>query len=258
MITITQITSDNETKLMGEIDNFSYCISYNKNIHAKLEELSNQINLCNSFEEWTEIIKSAKDLVTDNPYSIQGSKYFAKINEEFFLTYRKKYYNIKDSRNIIKNTLNYYIDKGLNIDKFAVFLARKGNANILKLNNIYHRINKNGNIRMNLVGSFQTSHNYYVVNSKNVIVSQSMDFPRYFVNSSLVESNTIHTLKSLGIKFSNVLGHDAEDGIPVLIKPDLDCFIGDLEQGGLIVDPDDEVDWDNYITSFIDTYGKKH
>lgn len=258
MITITQITSDNETKLMGEIDNFSYCITYNKDIHDKLEELSKQIDLCDSFDEWTAIIESAKILVEDNPYSIQGSKYFAKINEEFFLTYGKKYYNIKDSRNIIKNVLNYYIDKGLNIDKFAIFLARKGNANILKLGNVYHRINRNGNIRMNLVGEFKTSYTRYILGENNNIRTINLDFPRYFVNGSLVESNTSHSLKSLGVKFSNVLAHDSEDGIPVLIKPDLECFIGDLEQGGLIVDPDDEVNWSDYITSFIDTYGKEH
>lgn len=258
MITITQITSNNETKLMGEIDNFSYCISYNKDIHEELQKLSNQIDLCESFEEWTDIIESAKVLVKDNPYSVQGSKYFAKINEEFFLTYGKKYYNIKDSRNIIKNVLNFYIDKGLNIDKFAIFLARKGNANILKLNNVYHRINKNGNIRMNMVGEFKTSFFRYILGEANNIKKIQVDFPRYFVNGALVESNTNHSLKSLGIKFSKVLNHDSEDGIPVLIKPDLECFIGDLEQGGLIVDPDDEFDWDSYITSFIDTYGKEH
>ena len=259
MITITQITSDNETKLIGEIDNQSYCITYNKSIHDKLEELSKEINLCESFDEWNAIIAHANSLVVNNPYLIKSSKYFAKINEEFFLTDGKKYYNIKDSKNIIKTTLNYYIDKGLNIDKFAVFIARRGSPRILSLQNIYHRLNSNGNIRMNLTGNFVESNNYYKVSSKGTIGIEILPFPRYFINNSIIESNTSYSLKSLGVKFNDVVdNNDVDHGLPVLIKPDLQCYIGNLEEGGLIVDPDDEVDWNVYMTSFIDKYGEKH
>jgi hypothetical protein len=258
MITITKITSNNETKLIGDIDNFSYCISYTKVIEDKLEELSLKVDKCQDFEEWENLIAIAKNVVSGNPYAIQGSKYFSKINEEFFLSYNGKYYNIKDSRNIIKTTLNYFIDKSLNIDKFAVFIARNGNANLLKLENIYHRINSNGNILINLNCGHEYSYKYFSVSPNNRVVIKRLDYPRYFINGALVSSNSEYTLKSLGVKFKKVLSHDDDSGIPMLIKPDLKCFIGDLEQGGLIVDPDSNIDWDDYITSFIDTYGKSH
>lgn len=256
MITITKISTDNESKLIGEIDNKEYCITYNKDIHTKLEELSLNIDSCQSFEEWTKIIEKANVLVSDTIYVIKNSKYFVKINESFYITNGKKYYNIEGS-DIISNTLNFYIGKGLNIDKFAIFLVRKGKSEILKLKNIYHRINKNGNIRVNIKGTLVVSREYYSLNTAtNIIISSTHSVPRYFTGTGdIVSSNKTYSLKSLGTSFSEIL-ESSDEGLPVLIKPDLSCQVGDLEVEGLLIDSDDETDWSDYLTSFIDKYGK--
>ena len=265
MITITQITSNNESKLMGDIDDFSYCITYNKDIHEKLQELSDKIDLCTTFEEWSAIIQNAKGLVEDRPLTLKNSKYFLKINDKFFLTNGEKYYNIVDSNNIINSTLNYYNDKGLSIDKFANFIVRDGNPKLLTINNIYHRLNLNGNIRAEIYGDYTVGNRRYIVKDNKVITSDS-EYSRYFLNGSEIKSNATYTLKELGsninyIKFSEEENREDfkyRNTIPVLIKPDLTCYVGDFEQGGLILDPDEGIDWDSYILSFIDKYGSKH
>lgn len=261
MITITQITSDNESKLMGEVDDFSYCITYNKTIHKQLEELSAQIDLCVDFDEWTGIIEKAKTLVTNKPFIIKNSKYFVKINDEFFLSNGKKYYNIVDSKNIIKNTLNYYNDKGLSIDKFAKFISRNGDPKLLQIKNVYHKLNNNGNIRGEIYGDYYISKNRFDINNNKVILRE-LPYQRYFLNNTLIESNKLYTLKELGsslnkIKFDEKETIIAERILPVLIKPDLKCYTGDLEEGGLLLDPDDEIDWDSHIISFIDKHGSE-
>lgn len=265
MITITQITSNNESKLMGEIDDFSYCISYNKSVYDKLQKLSAQIDTCTEFEDWQNIILEAKALVSDKPLALENSKYFIKINDKFFLTNGEKYYNIVDSNNIIKSTLNYYNDKGLSIDRFAPFIVRGGSTKLLTINNIYHKLNLNGNIRAEIYGDYTMANRSYRIEKKKVIINE-LDRNRYFINGSELKSNTEYTLKELGSNLKSIKFSETEERegfmhkttIPVLIKPDLSCYLGDFEQQGLILDPDQETDWDAYVLSFIDKHGSKH
>lgn len=256
MITITKIKTEGQSKLIGEINNKSYCISHTDELFTKLTYLSEELNKCESEKEWLKNIEIAESLVTDVSYRVLNSKYFSKISEVFFLSFNNKYYNIPDKNGIINRILNYYIDKGLNIDKFAAFIAREGNSKLLNLDNIYHKLNANGNIRSRINGNLISENiKYYVEGNK--IRKHDLSYNRWFLNKIEITSDTEYSLKSLGSSISDIFKSD-EEGTPVLIKPDLTCYVGELETEGLLVDPDNNTNWDNYITQFIDLHGQKH